>query len=100
MIEEVLRDPISVSQLAIDGNILMNELGMKAGPRMGWILHALLEEVLDDPAKNTREYLDSRVGELEKLSDSELKALGEKAKEAREELEGEEVKKLHRKHGV
>jgi len=100
MIEEVLRDPISVGQLAIDGNTLMTELGMKPGPRMGWMLHALLEEVLDDPKKNTREYLDARVGELEKLSDKELKELGEKAKETKEELEEEEVAKLHKKHGV
>ena len=100
MIEEVLRDPISVGQLAVDGKILMEELHMKPGPRMGWILHALLEEVLDDPTRNTREYLDTRVGELEALPDSDLKALGEKAKEAKESLEDEEVAKLHAKHGV
>jgi len=100
MIEEVMRDPISVGQLAIDGDILMNELGMKPGPRMGWILHALLEEVLDDPKKNSREHLDKRVGELEQLSDKELKALGQKAKETKESLEEEEVAKLHAKHGV
>lgn len=100
MIEEVLRDPISVGQLVVDGNILMNELGMKPGPRMGWTLHALLEEVLDDPKKNTREYLDARVGELEKLSDKDLKALGEEARKTKEDLEEAEVKKLHKKHGV
>lgn len=100
MIEEVLRDPISVGQLAIDGNIMINELHMKPGPRMGWMLHALLEEVLDDPKKNTREYLETRIGELEKLSDKELKELGEKAKEAKEDLEESEVAKLHEKHGV
>ncbi len=100
MIEEVLRDPISVGQLAVDGGILMNELGMKPGPRMGWILHALLEEVLDDPAKNTRAYLDVRVGELEQLSDADLRTFGEKAKEAKEAAEEEEVLRLHRKHGV
>ena len=100
MIEEVLRDPISVGQLVVDGNVLMNELGIKPGPRMGWILHALLEEVLDDPEKNSREYLDKRVGELEKLSDKELKTLGEDAKKTKDELEEEEVTKLHAKHGV
>jgi tRNA nucleotidyltransferase (CCA-adding enzyme) len=100
MIEEVLRDPISVGQLAVDGNILMTELSMKPGPRMGWLLHALLEEVLDDPKKNTREYLDKRVGELEKLSDLELKALGEEAKKAKDDLEEKEIAELHTKHGV
>ena len=100
MIEEVLHDPISVGQLAIDGSVMMGELGMKPGPRMGWILHALLEEVLDDPKKNTREYLDARVGDFEKLSDSELRALGEKAKETKDALEDEKVAELHAKHGV
>jgi tRNA nucleotidyltransferase (CCA-adding enzyme) len=100
MIEEVLHDPISVGQLAIDGQVLMNELGMKPGPRMGWILHALLEEVLDDPKKNVREYLDKRVGELEQFSDKDLRDLGEKAKETKEALEDEKVAELHAKHGV
>ncbi len=100
MIEEVLRDPISVGQLAIDGTTLMNELHMKPGPRMGWMLHALLEEVLDDPKKNTRDYLDTRVGELEKLPDKDLRALGEEAKKTKEAMEDEEVAKLHAKHGV
>ena len=100
MIEEVLRDPISVGQLVVDGNTLINELHMKPGPRMGWMLHALLEEVLDDPSKNTRGYLDKRVGELDRLSDKELRDMGEKAKKLKEELDEEEVSKLHMKHGV
>ena len=100
MIEEALRDPISVSQLKIDGNYLMRDLGVKPGPRMGWMLHALLEEVLEDPAKNTAPILSARVRELEQLPDADLRTLGEKGKEAKEELEGEEVKKLHVKHGV
>jgi hypothetical protein len=100
MIEEVLRDPISVSQLVIDGSIMINELHMKPGPRMGWILHALLEEVLDDPTKNNRVYLDKRVGELDLLEDSRLRAISEKAKEAKNDLEEKEIGLLHKKHGV
>ncbi len=100
MIEECLRDPISVSQLKVDGNYLMNKLHVKPGPRMGWMLHALLEEVLEDPEKNTIEYLSNRVGEFEKLSDVDLKKLGEAGKERKEQEEQEEVKKLHVKHGV
>jgi tRNA nucleotidyltransferase (CCA-adding enzyme) len=100
MLEQVMRDPISVKQLAVDGNILMNELAVPAGRRMGWILNSLLEEVLDDPEKNTREYLDKRVGELNQLSDEDLKKLGEQAKEKKEELEEAEVEELHKKHGV
>ncbi len=78
----------------------MNTLHMKPGPRMGWVLNALLEEVLEDPEKNEIEYLKNKVSELEKLDDSDLKNLGEKGKEAKEELEEEEIEKLHTKHGV
>jgi len=100
MIEQVLRDPISVSQLAIDGNYLINELYMKPSPRMGWILNALLEEVLDDPKKNTKEHLTELVKSLDILEDRELKTLGERGKEKKEKLEEKEVEKLHKKHGV
>jgi len=100
MIEEVLRDPISVSALAVDGNILKDELGITPGPRMGFILHALLEEVLDDPTKNTKEHLSDLVKSLNLLGDAELKALGERGKEKKEDIEEEEIKKLHAKHGV
>ncbi len=100
MIEQCLRDPISVSQLAIDGNYLMRELGVKPGPRMGWMLHAMLDEVLENPELNTIENLSNRVKELEQLPDGELKKLGEAGKERKEEVEEEEIAKLNQKHRV
>jgi poly(A) polymerase/tRNA nucleotidyltransferase (CCA-adding enzyme) len=100
MIEEALRDPISVGQLKIDGNFMMKELEIKPGPRMGWILNALLEEVLDAPEKNTVEHLSELVQSLNMLGDAELKTLGERGKEKKEELEEKEIEKLHEKHGV
>lgn len=100
MIEEALRDPISVSQLAIDGSYLMNELHMKPGPRMGWILHALLEEVLDNPEINTLEQLKERVLDLQELEDKDLRALGEKAKDKKEEINEAEIGELRQKHRV
>ena len=100
MIEEALRDPISVGALKINGEFMIKELGIKPGPRMGWILHALLEEVLDAPEKNTVEHLSELTESLNMLGDAELRALGEKGKEKKEELEEKEVEKLHTKHGV
>jgi len=100
MIEEALRDPISVGQLKINGEYLIKELKMKPSPRMGWILHSLLEEVLDDPTKNTVEHLTELVRSLDMLGDNELRTLGERGKEKKEELEEEEIGKLHTKHGV
>ena len=100
MIEEALRDPISVSALAIDGKYMMEVLHVKAGPRMGWILHALLEEVLENPALNTVEQLSERVKDLEELEYKDLKILGEKGKEKKEEINEEEIGRLHMKHKV
>lgn len=100
MIEEVLRNPISVGQLAIDGNYLIETLHVKPGPRMGYMLNALLEEVLEDPRKNTKEVLSELVEGFKSLGDEELKKLGEKGKEKKEELEEREIEKLHKKHGV
>ena len=100
MIEEALHDPISVGQLKIDGRHMINELGITPGPRMGYILNALLEEVLDDPAKNTIGHLAELAKSLNMLGDAELRTLGERGKEKKEELEEEEVAKLHEKHGV
>ncbi len=100
MIEEALRDPISVGQLKINGEYMIKELGIKAGPRMGWNLNAMLEEVLDDPSKNTVDHLSELAQSLNGLPDGALKALGERGKGKKEELEEEEVEKLHAKHGV
>lgn len=100
MIEEALRAPTSVGMLKIDGNYMIKDMKMKPGPRMGWMLHALLEECLEDDSKNNLEFLENRVRELDQLSDTELKSLGEKGRQAKEETEEEEIAKLHKKHGV
>ncbi|MEX1113307.1 MAG: HD domain-containing protein [Patescibacteria group bacterium] len=61
---EVQKEPISTRMLKVDGHDLMKELGMKPGPGIGRTLDALLEEVLDDPKRNTREYLLERARKL------------------------------------
>ncbi len=99
MIEEAMRAPVSVQMLKIDGKRIM-ELGEKPGPRMGWILHALLEEVLDDPARNTSDYLEKNALELASRPDEELQKLGEMGKEAKDEAEEEELGVIRKKYGV
>ncbi|MEX2043552.1 MAG: HD domain-containing protein [Patescibacteria group bacterium] len=61
---EVQKEPISTRMLAVDGNDLMRELGLGPGPDIGRIQDALLEEVLDDPKRNTKEYLLERAEAL------------------------------------
>lgn len=100
MIEEALRDPVSVGQLKIDGGRIMEVTGETPGPRLGWMLHALLEEVLEDPSLNTEEYLEKQVIELKELSNEDLKERGEKGKEARETAEEEEIKEIRNKFHV
>jgi len=100
MVEQALRDPISVGMLKTDGEHIMEKFHVEPGPKIGWALNALLEEILDDSAKNTEEYLDKRTRELLALSEEELKALGESGKKKREAAEDEEVRQIMSKHHV
>jgi poly(A) polymerase/tRNA nucleotidyltransferase (CCA-adding enzyme) len=100
MVEEALRDPISVVMLKIDGNQLMDTFHVKPGPEIGWILNALLEEVLDDPKLNNEAYLMSKAKDLIALPEDELRKLGDSGKKKRDEREEEEVQKIFEKHHV
>jgi len=100
MVDEARRDPISVGMLKIDGRGVIEILGDGPGPRVGWILHALLEEVLDDPTLNTEEYLKEKSTEFSKLPKNELQKLGEKGKDRREEEDDKEIEALRKKHHV
>jgi poly(A) polymerase/tRNA nucleotidyltransferase (CCA-adding enzyme) len=100
MVEEAMADPVTVSMLKIDGKRIMEVTQMPAGPKVGQILHALLDEVLDDPKLNTEEYLSKRALELVKLPENELIALGEKGKEKKDEAQEKEIEKIREKHHV
>jgi len=56
--------PFSINDLAIDGNDVMKELGIKPGPKIGEILEKLFEEVDEDLSKNTKKYLTQRLHEI------------------------------------
>src|SRR3989338_6797012 len=100
MIEEALRAPTSVGMLKIKGEDVLHETGMAPSPKIGYILHALLEEVLDHPEFNTDDYLKKRVNKLAKLPDEEIKRIGEKGKEKKEIIEKEEIEKIRGKYFV
>lgn len=98
MIEKVKKDPVSPKMLKVTGHEVMNLLKIDPGPKIGAILAVLLEEVLDDPKLNAQKYLEKRIQELGKLSQTELSAIAEKAKksaaEAQERID-EEIKKKY-----
>ena len=74
--------------------------GEKPGRKLGYVLHALLEEALDDATLNTEVYMEKRALELLKLPEEELKVLAEagKAKQAAEEAAA--LKDIAREHRV
>ncbi|MDP2704064.1 MAG: HD domain-containing protein [bacterium] len=99
MIDKVRRDPLSPKMLKVNGEDVMKILGISPGPRIGWILSALMDEVLEEPSRNKIKDLGFRIKELGKLSDKELQGLAKKGKEkiAEEEagIEGEMKRKHH-----
>lgn len=100
MVDEALRDPISVKMLKTNGDRIMQMTGEKPGRKLGYILHALLEEVLVEPTKNTEEYLDTRVTELLALDEETLKQMADAGKEKQAEEEAEALKTIAREHKV
>jgi tRNA nucleotidyltransferase (CCA-adding enzyme) len=100
MVEEAMRDPVTVGMLKLDGKRLMDVTHETPGPKIGYTLAALLEEVLEDPKLNTSEYLEKRAQELIKLPINELKSLGDKGKEKMKEVEEGDLEEIRKKHGV
>jgi tRNA nucleotidyltransferase (CCA-adding enzyme) len=56
MLEHERGQPHRLRDLAIDGNDLI-ELGFQPGPELGRLLRDLLHDVVEDPARNTRDVL-------------------------------------------
>ena len=100
LVEKVQSEPTSRKQMAVNGDELMEALGIKPGPRVGAIIDALFEEVLDDPGRNTKEYLTERMQELNKLSDEELAELRRKAQEKYHAVLEEEEQEMKARYFV
>jgi hypothetical protein len=99
LIEKVKLEPISPKMLKINGYDILN-LGVPQGPKVGYILKILLDEVIEDPKRNEREYLIQRASELKNLSDEELKKLAEEGEEKIKKIEKEKEEEIKRKYGV
>jgi tRNA nucleotidyltransferase (CCA-adding enzyme) len=100
MVEQALQDPISLKMLKTDGKRIMDITQETPGPKVGYVLHALFDEVLENPEKNTEVYLDERAAFLVKLSLDELKTLGHAGKQEMEEKNKEKVKEIRKQFKV
>ena len=100
MVEQALQDPVSLKMLKTDGKRIMDVTQETPGPKIGYVLHALFDEVLEEPSRNTEEYLDNKAKELIKLSIDELKKLGQAGKEEMEEKNKEMVQEIKKQFKV
>lgn len=57
------KQALSIGEIEITGGDLIS-MGLKEGPLVGKVLKELFEEVLNNPEKNTQEYLRDRAGKL------------------------------------
>jgi hypothetical protein len=100
LIHKAQLEPITPKMLKVNGNDVMQILQIPSGPKVGWVLKALLNEVLEDPKKNNRDYLLKRIEELGKLSDEELKQLAQSGEEKVKSIEQEIDQKLKQQFKV
>jgi len=100
MVEKVKKDPLSPKMLKINGNDVMKIARISSCPKVGWILSILLDEVLDNPQKNTKENLCLRVKALAKLPDKDLREKFEQAKEKKQEFEKGIEQEMKKKYWV
>lgn len=100
ILKEMAGEQPSLKMLKINGNEIMKITNLQPGPKVGAILNILLEEILDDPLKNEKKYLEKRAKELSQLSDKELEEKQRMAKEKYFDLLKEEEEQLKKKHQV
>lgn len=63
---ELKPKPFSIEDMKVDGNDVMEVLGIKPGPKVGQILEKLFEEADEDLSKNNKEYLTKRIKDIGK----------------------------------
>lgn len=100
MIEEAMRDPVSVSMLKIKGTDIIKITKSPPGPKIGHILNILLEDVLLDPTKNTSVQLKNRVLELNGIEEKKLLELSRIALQKKDREEEKEVGEIRKRHWV
>jgi tRNA nucleotidyltransferase (CCA-adding enzyme) len=61
--------PLQIEDLKANGHDVMKILNLKPGPKIGKILNQLFDEVMEDAAKNKREYLLKRIKQIGKKTE-------------------------------
>ncbi len=95
MVEKVSKDPISVKQLKINGDILIRELKIKPGPQIGAILEVLLAKAIENPKINEKKKLLNLARSLKKEDLVDLRKLAKNKIKKEKNKEDRETKKKH-----
>ncbi len=100
VVEKISKDPISVEMLEAGGGEVMKILDVEPGPRVGQVLDILLAEVLDDPDKNSREFLKKRIKEIGEMSEKEIERAARKARKSINDVRMKKDEMLKEKYWV
>ena len=100
LMEKTALDPISPKMIKINGKDIMDILAIAPGPRVGNVLDVLLSQVLENPAKNDRAYLESEIRRLGALPDADLAAVAAEAKKGVDAVEIKRDQMTKRKYWV
>jgi len=90
VVEKASASPISVSSLKVGGEDVMSILDIEPGQKIGQILDILLNEILEDPNKNKKGYLNKRIKDLGEIDDVKL---GKMTQKIRKEITNVKMKK-------
>jgi tRNA nucleotidyltransferase (CCA-adding enzyme) len=63
VLRSAFHDPVELGDLAVGGDDLRT-VGVEEGPEVGWVLHRLLDVVLEDPRRNSVDELLRLAAEL------------------------------------
>jgi putative nucleotidyltransferase with HDIG domain len=101
-VEKVMKEEEAPTpkMLKVNGEDIMRILKIRPGPKVGRIIEVLMQDVLDEPSKNTRENLELRIKNLGKLTDEELAEIAEDAEKKVEMVEDERISELKAKYYV
>jgi len=92
MVDKISSDPLSVKMLKVNGDDLIKELKLKAGPMLGAVLDVLLSEVIENPDENKKDILLKRAKELSKENLTKLREMAKEKIEEKKEEEDQELK--------
>ncbi|MBI2640840.1 MAG: CCA tRNA nucleotidyltransferase [Candidatus Sungbacteria bacterium] len=101
-VEKILREEETPTpkMLKVNGEDVMKILGIPQSIKVGHVLEVLLQEVIDDPTRNTKEKLELRIKNLGALSDEELVKIADAAESKVEMVEDERISEMKAKYYV